>query len=334
MDNLLEFFARLHPLIVHLPVAILPIAALGTLLQKQGKATLFDSILPTIWIIGAISASFACLSGLLSTQPIGLHKWMSLGITVGAIGYSIFLLKGKRYFRGIKIFAALILVVTLVTTYFGATITYGERFLVKRSSDLDAATEIEASTFGAIDIPADFIEAADPLVLENLRKQGFILLPVGNKSNYLSVNSLNVVGLSDSLCQALSPLKNHIVWLKLGDKPITDATLQLVAQMKNLSRLHLERTNITDLGLQYLQSLSRLYLLNLTGTAVTNNGVAQLASLSQLKQVYLFNTKVTKIDWQVIKNSFPNTLLDTGGYVVPTWMSDTVLLKDPKMLKK
>jgi hypothetical protein len=333
MDNLLEFFARLHPLIVHLPVAILPLAGLLTFLTRQGKNAHFEAILPSIWILGAFTTSIACLSGLLIQQPVGLHKWMGLICAFGAILYSIFLLKGKRNFKGLQFFSGFIGILTLITGYFGATITYGERFLTKKQDASFTTFEKEIKNFSANDIPSEPIAPADAKTLEDLRKAGFLVLPVGKESNYLSVNAINVTQFSDEKTRLLTPLNNHIVWLKLGDQPLSDSSLQWVGLMKNLSRLHLERTKITDTGLQYLQSLSRLYLLNLTETAITKDGVLQLTTLKQLKYLYLFKTKVNTLDWQSFKNSFPTTNLDTGGYIVPTWVSDTVLLKDTKPKK-
>jgi hypothetical protein len=333
MEAIIDFIARLHSLVVHLPVAILPIAALLTIRNKIEKSDTYESFLLPIWLLAAFSASAACITGLLTTQPVGLHKWMGLMCAFGAIGYSLALLKGKQNFKGVNFFVGFLMVLTLVTMYFGATITYGERFLVKKNTAITNTFEKEITTFAANDVPTEFIEPANMQTLESLRKMGFLLLPVGGKSNYLSVNTINVTNFTDEKAKLLVPLSNHIVWLKLGDTPITDSTLALVGQMKNLSRLHLERTKISDLGLQYLLNLPRLYLLNLTGTEVSNDGVQQLSALQQLKFLYLFKTKVKTSDWTTFKANFPNTALDTGGYVVPTLNSDTVMLKDPKAKK-
>jgi hypothetical protein len=329
MEAIIDFIARLHSLVVHLPAAILPIAALLTLLNKHR----YESLLLHIWLLAAFSASAACFTGLMIKQPVGLHKWMGLLCASGSICYAIALLKGKHNLKGVKFFSGFLLVLSLVTMYFGATITYGERFLVKKSAAITNTFEKEITTFAANDVPLESLEPANAQTLETLRKMGFLLLPIGNKSNYLSVNTINVINFSDEKAKLLVPLNNHIVWLKLGDTPITDSTLVLVGQMKNLSRLHLERTKITDLGLQYLLNLPRLYLLNLTGTEVSNVGVQKLSALQQLRHLYLFKTKLNTNNWSTFKAHFPNTALDTGGYVVPTWNSDTVMLKDPNAKK-
>jgi hypothetical protein len=55
-----------------------------------------------------------------------------------------------------------------------------------------------------------------------------------------------------------------------------------------------------------------------------NKRPAGLAKLQQLKTLYLYQTEVNSTGWLSLKKAFPHTLIDTGGYAVPTLASDTV----------
>ena len=60
----------------------------------------------------------------------------------------------------------------------------------------------------------------------------------------------------DAELAALRPLAPQTVWLDLSGTGITDAGLSTVAQFRNLTRLHLNRTRISDTGLNNWQACS------------------------------------------------------------------------------
>jgi hypothetical protein len=70
--------------------------------------------------------------------------------------------------------------------------------------------------------------------------------------------------------------------------------------------------------------LTRLRYLNLVGTNVTADGIKKLNTLKELKAIYLYQTNIDKSKWPQLKKSFPKTLLDSGGYIVPLLVSDTL----------
>lgn len=89
----------------------------------------------------------------------------------------------------------------------------------------------------------------------------------------------------------------------------------------------------TDKGMGYLKGLHNLQSLNLVGTKVTVQGVRQLQSLKQLQSLYLYQTGVRGKDWASLKQLFPHTVLDSGGYVIPVLVTDTTLVKAPQGAK-
>jgi hypothetical protein len=70
--------------------------------------------------------------------------------------------------------------------------------------------------------------------------------------------------------------------------------------------------------------------LNLTGTNITSAGLIQLKELKKLKKIYLYKTGIEKSGWAELVQSFPNAILDSGGYQVPMLPTDTVILKKEK----
>ena len=193
-----------------------------------------------------------------------------------------------------------------------------------------ALQKIEEKKMIILEIPSAPVAKADEAALKKLRDSGVIAIPVAQNSNYLSVNFVTSTNFSDSGIHLLLPLKEQVIWLKLGNTFITDSALRIISQLKNLVRLQLEHTKITDKGLVNLKLLQNLRHLNLVGTKITAEGVMQLKDLKNLQSIYLYQTSVKKSDWNELKKAFPKTLIDSGGYIVPFFATDTTEVKLPK----
>src|SRR6188508_208984 len=180
------------------------------------------------------------------------------------------------------------------------------------------------------DVPQAMIEKADEKALQKIKDSGIIVFPVARNSNYLTVNFVTVDPITYNDIALLLNIKKQLVWLNLGQKKIPDSLLGLIAQLTNLTRLQLDNTPITDKGLVSLQSLVNLQYLNLVGTKVTAQGVVQLKALPKLQALYLYKTFISSSDWSVLKNNFPKVTLDTGGYQVPTFETDTTIVMPPE----
>ncbi len=149
------------------------------------------------------------------------------------------------------------------------------------------------------------VPAADPKLIDELKKTGLLVLPLSKEQNQLEVSAVNARIFGDAQAVILPKISEQIVWLKLGDTEVSDATLAQVAKLKNLQKLHLERTNVTDAGLRNLKGLANLEYLNLYGTAITDAGLTELAGLRNLKTVYLWQTKVTEQGLTSLKKAMP-----------------------------
>jgi hypothetical protein len=182
-------------------------------------------------------------------------------------------------------------------------------------------------------VPAAEVEPAQEKDIAALTAKGVLVMPVAQDAHYLSANFVNAGAFGNNDAALLLPLKKQLVWLKIGNTRTGDSALQVIGQCPNLTVLQLNNTGVTDKGLAFLQALSGLQSLNLVGTAVTVQGLEQLKGLQQLQSIYLYKTKVRAQDWPQLKKIFPKATIDSGGYVVKTLATDTVMVK-PKEAKK
>ncbi|MEY3423218.1 MAG: hypothetical protein RIR48_3548 [Bacteroidota bacterium] len=166
------------------------------------------------------------------------------------------------------------------------------------------------------------IGQADQNIINTLKGYGFLVQTVSREDNYLSVDLTYCKNLTSNQLKELLPLKSHIIRLKATGCQLGNDLIPLVAKMDNLLTLFLDHSNISDNHLVSLNSLKKLRYLNLTNTSVTNDGFKQL-NIPALQNIYLYGTKIDKTSWNDLANQFKGVQLDTGGYVVPIWESDT-----------
>ena len=196
---------------------------------------------------------------------------------------------------------------------------------------LDALqTGSSASDNTAADIPQAEVKKADDDAIAKLKKAGVIIVPVAQNSNYLSASFVSASAGTDTLLKLLQPVQQQLVWLNLGNSSLTDTGMQMIAKLNNITRLHLNNTAITDNGLAQLKADTNLHYINLVHTSVTAKGVGELKTIKNLRSIYLYQSAVDKTEWPALKKIFPKTILDSGGYTVPTLVTDTTQVKLPK----
>ena len=179
-------------------------------------------------------------------------------------------------------------------------------------------------------IPEKPVTPADTVAIAALVKRGIVVSPMVSNSNYLQANFFAVDNISDKDIALLIPLKKQLLSLRLSNAPITDEGLKAVSQCTEIVRLYLDHTKITDQGIVVLQSLINLQYLNLVGTRITAQGLMSLKQLNKLHSIYLYQAAIKKEEWGLLKTIFPKTLIDSGGYTVPTLESDTTEKKDTR----
>lgn len=179
-------------------------------------------------------------------------------------------------------------------------------------------------------IPEKEVKKADDKTIIALREKGVVVIPVASNSNYLSANFVSADTVNPALLNLLEPLKEQLIWLKIGFENIKDAELQSLGKLTALTRLHVEGNPITDAGLNHLKDLKELRYINLSKTNVSQNGVAQLQQLKNLEKIYLYGIAGSQFNIPALKKLMPKTLIDTGGYIVPTLVSDTTIVEAKK----
>lgn len=101
----------------------------------------------------------------------------------------------------------------------------------------------------------------------------------------------------------LSDLPDVVV-LQMGNRDVTDQTLQSLVGMTRLRELDLNDSGITDRGLELIAGLPRLRTLRLRGTDISDTGLAHLLEESgPIRQLDVRGTDVSKelIDeWQAL----------------------------------
>jgi uncharacterized membrane protein len=178
------------------------------------------------------------------------------------------------------------------------------------------------------DIPVKTVKKADEAAIQKLKALGVVVIPVAQNSNYLSANFITAI-FTDKDLQLLEPLKEQLIWLKLGNTKISDTGLITVSKLSNLAKLYLENTSITDKGIEALNSLSQLQYLNITNTKISAEGLMGLKNLKSLQQLFTYKTAVSVADYANLKEIFPAVQIDTGGYKTQMLATDTMEVKPP-----
>ena len=130
-ERLLGWFGRLHPAIVHFPIAFFPAALFTAIVGRRRPA--FASPVQFLVVAGGIFAPVAAVAGWFAgmtadPEPIlAYHRW--LGVAVGVVGAALAVWAWRRPWedRG----AGMILALTLLTIavaiqgFLGAAVTHG-----------------------------------------------------------------------------------------------------------------------------------------------------------------------------------------------------------------
>ncbi len=171
--------------------------------------------------------------------------------------------------------------------------------------------------------------AAD--VLTQLNKEGIVVVPVVNGSNYVRANLIGVENLSAQTFQLLAKISDQLLQLNASFTAVKDEYLLTLSNCKQLKQLELNGTAITNKGLAQLTALENLESLSITQTKVTADGIGNVSALKKLKKVYLYGTGFTNAAVAALKQKMPGLLIDTGGYKLPILATDTTEAKAPEV---
>jgi uncharacterized membrane protein len=196
---------------------------------------------------------------------------------------------------------------------------------LKGESALQKILSSKKSEANDLDEP---VASADEKILTKLRKFNVVIFPIAEGNNHLSASFVNAQPM-DSAIALLPSLKDQLVWLTASSSKISDAHVQTIGAITAIRKLDLSHSKISDKGIGRLKSLNNLVSLNLSHTAANFISVKELSAISSLKEVYLFNTSVSAAEAQQLRKDFPTIHFEFGNYTVPTFASDTTLVKPP-----
>lgn len=180
-------------------------------------------------------------------------------------------------------------------------------------------------------LPENPVEAGDQKAIDELKAQHVLVLPVAQGNNYLMASFITDSVVTKEQLDNLQKLNKQLIWLKLANTNLSDSLMNEINKLNSLTRLDLSNTLITDKGLQQLSSLSNLQYLNLVNTKTTVGGMQALQKNKELTSLFIYKTRIDKTGYTQLKTIYPRTMIDTGGYVVPTLATDTTEVKAKKM---
>ncbi len=173
------------------------------------------------------------------------------------------------------------------------------------------------------------VPTPDQQAIQALRDAGAVVLPLGQNNTLLSVNFINVPDAKAKDLALLKPVAKQVVALRLSGVAVADQDLKILAELPHLTKLYLDGTQVSDAGLSALKPAKYLSYLNLVNTKVSKAGLTHLKAVASLREVYVYQTAIKgNADWQALKGLLPKVNIDTGGYIVPTLVSDTTLVTE------
>lgn len=135
MTHLVEFFGRLHPMLVHLPIGFLVMAFILIIASHWKRAKVSRSALSLLFLFSAFTATLSCITGYLlsrsgeyNEETLFWHKWMGITLAITSTMAWLIIRDGK-HMRTIQIFSAVLFVLLLFTGHWGASLTHGGDYL-------------------------------------------------------------------------------------------------------------------------------------------------------------------------------------------------------------
>lgn len=137
------FIGRFHPVLVHLPIGFLLIAALLEIGRRTGKISVHESTISFILFWSAVGATWACAAGYLLSLGGGYdaallyaHQWQGIGVAVFA--WIAWIVKSNPFRAKIPFGPAFYLlafglatVLTMTAGHQGGSLTHGDGYLTQ-----------------------------------------------------------------------------------------------------------------------------------------------------------------------------------------------------------
>lgn len=151
MQFLAEFLGHFHPVIVHLPIGILILAAVFYALARTRKYQTLRPAVGVSLLFGMLGAVVACITGWLLSNTgdydpdvVASHQWFAIATAiVSAICY----LMERRNFQHLPWAIVFLFLMITITGHLGGTLTHGDDYLTQAFDNYSGSGE----TITAID---------------------------------------------------------------------------------------------------------------------------------------------------------------------------------------
>jgi uncharacterized membrane protein len=173
--DIVNYFARFHPLLVHLPIGFLCFAILMEILRVWKQEAAILKIVSLLWLATAISSTLSAGSGYFLSQGGGydneilvLHKYGGIGLAI--LSWAIYLIHALPVFEAVRIrgvlrfgLVSLTFLLLLFTGHWGGSMTHGTDYLTTSIVAEDAGNNTETSRIKTLDSADIFRDAAMPI---------------------------------------------------------------------------------------------------------------------------------------------------------------------------
>jgi uncharacterized membrane protein len=152
----LQPVGRMHPMLLHLPIGLLILAAVLWVFRKEFEGNGFNKLFGFVLSFTALTAALTALMGFFLSREEGYtadllnwHKYTGIGLSF--LTYGLVLLhqrnvNSKVVFNAFLAFSGIILA---VTGHFGASLTHGENYLFPVKEDVPLTITDETPVFEA-----------------------------------------------------------------------------------------------------------------------------------------------------------------------------------------
>ena len=131
MGRLFDWLGRLHPIIVHFPIAFFPAALFTAIVGRRRPA--FAAPVQFLVVAGGIIAPVAALLGWLDAMAadpdplLTVHRWLGTGIGIGSLGLAFWALRRPEAYRGRAMLAALTVITAAIAVqgWYGGAMVHG-----------------------------------------------------------------------------------------------------------------------------------------------------------------------------------------------------------------
>ena len=164
--------------------------------------------------------------------------------------------------------------------------------------------------------------AADSLA--GLKEAGLFAEAVESGSGLLKVSCINLPSFQDSDWRIVESVQSRIAYLDLTGTQVTDAVVEQLTALPNLTVLKLNSTGITGNSLKKLAQTKNLKLLYLNKTGINLSQIQALGSSKSLQKVFAFDTPASRELATSGKAIFP-FILEADSYSLPKLATDSIV---------